>query len=145
MATDISNYEKVSPWKMKTNDNVEYYDKSGKNLGYLVEKKILKERTFNDYDYLYYPGIYELTFSNGDIFKQVFDITECRHPNFCNGNIKTGESPLPTFYKKPAKVINDDNAGGERPFVGGRNRKQSKRGKTSKKRKHRRKSIRRLR
>lgn len=116
-ATDIKNYEKISPWQINENNtNENYYDKNGKYLGHLEEKEVLEKRTYSPYYEGYFPGRYNLKFSNGDKFERVLDLaTDGVHGTF--------------FYKEPAK--------------GGRSRKQTKRRKTSKKRKARRKSIRR--
>ena len=135
MPTDIRNYRRVSPWQMEVNDKVKYYDANGNDLGHLLEKRVLIERTQSHFqDDKHYPGAYELKFSKGSYFKRIYD-----DPDY---------SETSTFYEEPAKVYRNDDADEEIVFKplnkkGGRNRKQSKRRKTSKKRKHRRKSIRR--
>ena len=130
MATDITNYRRQSPWQMDVNDKVKYYDKDGNELGHLVEKHVLKERTYSPYYEGFYPGAYTLEFSEGRHFENVYDDSNDSKTSNFYSNYDDGDK----IVFKPVEG---------RFQKGGRNRKQSQRRKTSKKRKHRRKSIRR--
>lgn len=154
MTTDVRNYEKIAPWQMNENNRDEnYYDENGNYLGYLVKKKVLKERKYSPFYNGYFPGTYNLEFSNGKKFENIVDWV------YNSGRIGGTYGDL--FYKEPEKIsrveqnnnIDNDYAGDvvtyKPPFVtktqntikGGRSRKRSKHRKISKKRKHRRKTT----